>query len=288
MHGGRGRRVEECGLLGMLAKPVDGARVDVVHRTDHTELVLLHEATHRLAVRKRRCDRLEHILAHCERNDVLVGDARMRMARALDGGNDVVDERGDAAVDDRTRCDGVHGAALRMAEHDQDGRLEVPGAVLDRADLIDVGDIACDADDEDVADALVEHALKRHARVGAAEDRDHRRLAGAGLDDAGDPGVRVLRGSRDKSRVARLEFGDDFIGGADRRACGRARREARRGDSQVDEQAVMQRHGGGSVWICRRASPRWRLRDRRVIVRCGARRDAQAQFERRSTRRRRD
>ena len=85
--------------------------------------------------------------------------------------------------------------------------------VFGRADLVSVRDISCDAHDEKVTDASVEQALKRNARVGAADDGRHRRLSRAGLNDAVHARVRVLRRSGDEAGVAFFEGGQDFVGG---------------------------------------------------------------------------
>jgi hypothetical protein len=62
---------------------------------------------------------------------------------------------------------------------------EVFDAVLDRPHLVDVRDVARDADDEQVADAGVEHELDRHAAVGAREDgRDGMLRIGVGVTPA--------------------------------------------------------------------------------------------------------
>ena len=85
--------------------------------------------------------------------------------------------------------------------------------VFGRADLVGVRDISCDAHDEKVTDASVEQALKRNARVGAADDGRHRRLSRAGLNDAVHARVRVLRRSCDEAGVAFFERGEDFVSG---------------------------------------------------------------------------
>jgi hypothetical protein len=58
------------------------------------------------------------------------------------------------------------------------------GGELDAADLRRGDDVAGDADDEEVAEPLVEDELGRHARVGAAEDDGERLLAGGELAPA--------------------------------------------------------------------------------------------------------
>ena len=76
---------------------------------------------------------------------------------------------------------GEDGSALRMAEHDDEPRAVALRRKLDAADLRRRDDIAGDADDEQIAEPLVEHDFRRHARVGAAEDDGERLLAGSDL-----------------------------------------------------------------------------------------------------------
>ena len=57
-----------------------------------------------------------------------------------------------------------------MAEHHHQARAEGLGGELDAADLGGRDDVAGDADDEQVAESLIEDQLRGHARIGAAED----------------------------------------------------------------------------------------------------------------------
>ena len=70
---------------------------------------------------------------------------------------------------------GLHRAALRVPEHDHQPRAEARRRELDAADLRGGDNVAGDADDEQIAEALVEDNLRRHARVRASED-DRERL----------------------------------------------------------------------------------------------------------------
>jgi hypothetical protein len=63
-----------------------------------------------------------------------------------------------------------------VAQHDDERRPEPLGGELDAADLRGRDDIAGNADDEQVAEALVEDDLRRHPRVGTAEDDGERFL----------------------------------------------------------------------------------------------------------------
>ena len=197
----------------MLAEPIDDTGIYVVDRTDYAEFAFRDEVANLFAVGKRRGDRLEDILADGERNEILIAHARVSLAGALNGGNDVVNEAGDASVYNGSRGDGAHRAALGVSQDDHERRVEMARAVLGRTDLIGVRDISCDAHDKQVTDASVEQALKRNARVGAADDGRHRRLSGAGLEDSVHARVRVLRRSSDEARVAFFEGSEDLVGG---------------------------------------------------------------------------
>ena len=57
-----------------------------------------------------------------------------------------------------------------MADHHHQARAEALGGELDAAHLRRRDDVAGDADDEEIAEALIEDDLGGHARVRAAED----------------------------------------------------------------------------------------------------------------------
>jgi hypothetical protein len=57
-----------------------------------------------------------------------------------------------------------------VAEHDDEARAEALGSVLHASHLRRRDDVPRDADDEQVAEPLVEHDLDGDARIGAAED----------------------------------------------------------------------------------------------------------------------
>jgi hypothetical protein len=62
-----------------------------------------------------------------------------------------------------------------VTEHDHERRIEVPRAVFDRADLIDIRDIPRDAHDKQVADPLVKEQFDRRAGVCAGQN-DRKRM----------------------------------------------------------------------------------------------------------------
>ena len=81
-------------------------------------------------------------------------------------------------------------AALRVSEHHDQPRTEAGGGELDAADLRRSDDVAGDADDEQIAEPLIEDDFGRHAGVRATED-DRERLLRRGepvvMDMAGPP-----------------------------------------------------------------------------------------------------
>jgi len=94
------------------------------------------------------------------------------------------------AIDDRAQITGllargpgellqgcVNGAAVGMAQHHHQARAESLGRELDAAHLRRGDDVAGNADDEQVAQPLIKHDLRGHARVGATEDDGERLLA---------------------------------------------------------------------------------------------------------------
>jgi hypothetical protein len=76
---------------------------------------------------------------------------------------------------------GENGAALRVSQHDDKPRAVTLGGEFDTADLRWRNDVAGDADDEEIAEALVEDDFRRHARIGAAQNNRERLLAGGNL-----------------------------------------------------------------------------------------------------------
>ena len=66
---------------------------------------------------------------------------------------------------------------LRVPEHHHQAGAERFGRELDAADLRGRDDVAGHADDEQVAEALIEDDLGRHARIRTAEDDGQRLLA---------------------------------------------------------------------------------------------------------------
>jgi hypothetical protein len=62
-----------------------------------------------------------------------------------------------------------------VAQHDDQARPEARGGELDAADARGRDDVACDADDEQVAQPLIEDDLGGHARESAPQD-DRERL----------------------------------------------------------------------------------------------------------------
>ncbi len=64
---------------------------------------------------------------------------------------------------------GEDGAALGMSEHDNQSCPIPLGGEFDAANLRRCDDVSSDADDEQIAQPLVEHELRWHPRVGAAQ-----------------------------------------------------------------------------------------------------------------------
>jgi hypothetical protein len=98
----------------------------------------------------------------------------------------------------------LHGAALLVAQDHDEGRAQVHDRVLDQAEHDGVGDVAGDAEHEELAHALVEDQLGPGARVGAGQDQGEGPLALGRLGPV--PGVVVAaRPARREAGVAVLE-----------------------------------------------------------------------------------
>ena len=71
---------------------------------------------------------------------------------------------------------GAHGAATRVSEHDDEARAEILDSELDAADLRLRRNVPRHTNHKQVAEPRVEHDLRRHTRIGTAQDRRERRL----------------------------------------------------------------------------------------------------------------
>ena len=118
-------------------------------------------------------------------------DDRMQIARLVD--------RRPLQLFDR----GEYRAALRVTEHDNEAGAVAFCRKLDAADLRRRDDVAGDADDEQIAEPLVEDDFRGHARIGAAENNRERLLACSDLHAARFSCQRIVTADiRDEPAVA--------------------------------------------------------------------------------------
>jgi hypothetical protein len=68
-------------------------------------------------------------------------------------------------------------SATLVPQHDEEGRPEVGARILDAPQHLGRHDVAGHADDEEVAEPLIEQELRWNARIAAPEDRRERLLA---------------------------------------------------------------------------------------------------------------
>ena len=108
----------------------------------------------------------------------------------------------------------LHGAALVVAEHEDQRHLEHGDRVLERADDGVGDDLPGVAHDEQVAEPLVEDDLGREARVAAAEQRGVRRLGLGELLAVLDVLPRMQRLAGDEALVAAHHLAPDVGGRA--------------------------------------------------------------------------
>ena len=102
-------------------------------------------------------------------------------------------------------------AALGVAEHHDRPCADELGREFEAADDVDIHEISGHAGHENVADALIEHELRRHAAIDAADDRRERRLTvGGGFHLLHQVAVDALAG--DEAFVAGLEQVDRVVG----------------------------------------------------------------------------
>src|SRR3954467_5350000 len=102
-------------------------------------------------------------------------------------------------------------AALRVAHHDDEARSKAGCGEFHAADLRWGDDIARHADDEQIAESLVEDELGRHARVRAPEDDGKGFLAAAVVVLVRGARQDASRGLvRDKTRISFAQAGQRF------------------------------------------------------------------------------
>src|SRR4030095_5350336 len=64
-----------------------------------------------------------------------------------------------------------YSTAIRMAEHDEEQRLQMPPRILQTPSDFRRQDISRDADDEQLAESGVENQLRRYSGITATQDR---------------------------------------------------------------------------------------------------------------------
>src|SRR5262245_58318452 len=83
-------------------------------------------------------------------------------------------------------------AAALMAHHHDERHVQVLRGVLEARDLGVAGDVARDANIEEIAESLIEDDLRGNTRVRTTENRRMRMLAGCELALAGRVLVRMI------------------------------------------------------------------------------------------------
>ena len=162
-------------LLGEPVEEVHDARFQGILRPDHHEALVLDELLEDLRPVPQLVGGHADVGPHC------VMDQHVRIAGER-GVQERLD-RGPHAADDGMEVARLvlrrppellerreDGAAARMPQHHDQPRVEALRRELHAADLRGGHDVAGDADHEQVAEPLVEHDLRGHARVRAAED----------------------------------------------------------------------------------------------------------------------
>lgn len=106
---------------------------------------------------------------------------------------------------------GDDGSALGVAQHHDQAGAEAIRGELDASDLGRGDDVASDANDEQVAEALVEYQFRRHAGIGTSQDDGKRLLAPGDLVAARLARQRVVASNtRDEACVPRAQAFQGF------------------------------------------------------------------------------
>ena len=74
-----------------------------------------------------------------------------------------IDQRPNMAFEVAPLNRGRDGATVFMAEHDHQGNVQMLCAIFETAQLSVARNVAGDADDEEISEALIEDDLRRHA-----------------------------------------------------------------------------------------------------------------------------
>jgi len=112
---------------------------------------------------------------------------------------------------------GSHGAAAFVAEDDDEPGAEMGDRVFDAAERVIIHEIPRGADDEKVADILIEDQLRRRARVGATDDDGKGMLRLCRSRAAVRGRLAGADGAIDEARVAGFEFCECGAGADGRR-----------------------------------------------------------------------
>ena len=142
-------------------QPLHVAVVQMINRADDLDLAGVEFVPDAPAAFQHVGDGLPDVCADRAVDDL--GLARAVGGCFRGGGTDVVDECGQHALKAGVLDGGRDRAASGVPHHDEHGGVQMIDAVFHRADLGRVGDVPRDADDEQVADTLIEDRLDRHA-----------------------------------------------------------------------------------------------------------------------------
>ena len=192
----------------MRVEEFHGAGLDVILGADDHQPVARDLPLEQLGAVSQLIDGRSNVGADRGGRQFGVVTCRRRAKQWLDRRPDAIDDRsqvrrtvatGAAQLFER----GADGAALRVTEHDCQTRLESLGRELDAADLRGRDNVARDANDEQVAEALRKDELSGNARVGTSQDDGEGLLLSA--RPAGSPGAAL-----DELPVPRAQPGECF------------------------------------------------------------------------------
>jgi len=164
--------------------------------------------------------------------DLVPGEFGGGLQNGFDGFDEAVDVTRSVAAGDR----GAHCAAFGVTDDDNKTDVQVLDGVLDAAEHMIVEDVAGVAQDEQIAEPLVEVELRGEARIGAREDDGKRRLAVGEGGAAGDGLVGMGRCAADKTPVAfelsgeRLVRAHGLLGAERARSAKRSERSKGKGE----------------------------------------------------------
>jgi hypothetical protein len=194
--------------LRLRLDPGDAAVGEIVDAADDFQATVADAVGDFVAAAFEIVDGLEHIGLDGCGDQIGALELRLRLADAVDGFGQVDDQTVDILRDVLAFHDSGNGAALGMSQDHEQIRVEVFDGIFAGSDLVVIGDVTGNTDDEEVAETLIEDELRGDARIGAGEHDGARVLLGGELVEAPQVHMRMLGMPGSETDVAGNEIAE--------------------------------------------------------------------------------